>query len=426
MAERRTRPNPIDRRHFISERTAKSLSLQASSRVYQSRSRRRFNFLDYAPISLPEPDPSDTEEDFGQPREPSVPEGVRINTDLYDAYASAHLPSDDELRQTEQEGLVSRLIADLPYPPESIEREQVTSPRPQSPPVSGFRNSFWGSTTGASSLHRSNSLRRANRSRADAFSDFTSRRRLATRQNSLGESSRHDDNADGTWDFGTSSRARPDDSTTSSAILSSAPLTYANNRRYLPISPWGTRRRFPQLDIWGPEPREPSPLGSGSSSASTPAVIQEPVAGTSTAGPQSSSQLWYSLTSGRTSPGATAPTEPRRHSTGGDIPSERRQLAPRLRRGGLRAPESLLSRYASPSMEPIGTRAPSDSAGPSTVDDSTQTVEAAVGTEDGLSAEPSITEASLSLTTGGGSARAGAEELQQLLTPRSISPSPAE
>ncbi|THH33476.1 hypothetical protein EUX98_g708 [Antrodiella citrinella] len=102
MAERRTRPNPDDRRQFIAERTAKALSLQASSRIYQSRQRRRFNFFDYAPPTLP----SDDEEDSWQ-HGSSAPEGVRINTDLYDAYAAPSFPSDTELRHSEQEGLTA-------------------------------------------------------------------------------------------------------------------------------------------------------------------------------------------------------------------------------------------------------------------------------------------------------------------------------
>ncbi|KAH8096735.1 hypothetical protein BXZ70DRAFT_334099 [Cristinia sonorae] len=408
MAERRTRPNPIDRRLFISERTAKSLSLQASSRVYQSRSRRRFNFLEY-PTAPPPLDPSDTEDDFGQPHELPAPEGVRINTDLYDAYASTYLPATgDAIRQSEHEGIMSRLLADLPpYPTDS---EQALSPPPQSPPTTGFRNSFWGTSAAGSSLHRSHSLRRPTRSRTDAFHDFTLRRRLATRTNDDGENHSHDDTTgEGTWDFGGTSRFRDEAAASEAAAHGRAPLQHA--RRFFPLSAWtSARRRIPpgSAHVWGAEPAEPTTpedaVRAGSQDATNEAT------GTSS-GPQTSSQLWYTLTSGRTLPSTSTSGDQRRHSTGS---SPRRLLAPRLRRGGIRAPESMLSRYASPSMESVATVVMADT--PPSPERPTAPRSDDVGAETSLGS---------SSRDGAGGSWEPNEEAVQLLTPRSVSP-PAE
>lgn len=428
MAERRTRPNPMDRRLFISERTAKSLSLQASARVYQTRPPRRFHLFD-VPLPLPDPDLSDPEDDMGRPPASSSIEGVRLNSDLYDAYIPAHLPMDEDLRHGEPDGTASRVIAEFPpYPGIPGEQEQVTSPRPPSPPASGFRNSFWGTIPAReSSLQRTHTLRRPSRSRMDAFSDFTSRRRLVTRPQQSTESSRHDD---GRWDFGGASSSRVEDSSTSAA--SAATLSLHNHhtaRRYFPLSALTTTRRrpLPLVEPLGSYGRESSPLGSASSTASTPAVTQDDQAGTSGAAAQSSSQLWYSLTSGRVSPAPSSSSEYRRHSISGESSSERRALAPRLRRGGLRAPESLLSRYASPSMEPIGTETTIERPEPPLTEDPPHSsAEAGTTGEHVAVSEGPSTETSLSLTTGRGTSWEVAEESQQLLTPRSVSPPPTE
>lgn len=208
-------------------------------------------------------------------------------------------------------------------------RESVTSPRPLSPPtpVLGGESlppslplpSVYLAPTGPTALSRQRSVRRPARSRTMDFNDFTTRRRSIVRHTAeTSEPVRAEDSTDGTWRFSSLlDRPTPSDSSASSS-------THRLGRRFYPLTSWSDPhlRIDPESDTL----RYPEALtalegsGSGESSGSNH---------------QSSGRLWYAFTrhpSASTSDGTTLP---------------------RLRRGGLQAPESLYSRYGSPTTDSI-------------------------------------------------------------------------
>lgn len=249
------------------------------------------------------------EEDASEPLEPE--EGVRVNTDLYDAYH----PSSFDL-EFGRSG------------PWSNERafEVVTSPRPPSvfPPFLSHRRTS-GSPSGTSLTRQNSIVRRTTRSRTTDFNDFATRRRFAVRQSQehSPDPPRPEESADGTWRF-SSSQDPPDQEGVS--------MSRRGPRRFFPLAAWSD----PHLRI---------DAGDGQSEDSAPIAPQAPPL--PPPGSQSSAQLWYSLTSGA-GPASQSPN-PFNASDG-----------PRLRRGGLRAPESLLSRLGSPPLPHLLEELPTD------------------------------------------------------------------
>lgn len=332
MADRRTRANQLDRR-LISEHTAKSLRMQAAPiHVFSGRRHSRFRsgytVTDIvADISDEEDDPVDTrvlpDDTIWEA------EGARLNTELFDAYAPAYVRSPvlERIRPPQAE-------TSPPATGESDVAQPIVlpvSPRSVSPPLrslslrSGLRSH--GSGIGAS-LSRSDSIRRPARSRTVDFNEFTQRRRSSMRQESHGSNSvraEAEDSADGTWRFRLSR---------SGSSRDSQPLASPSSFRPPPVVP----AHYLARESWADTTEE--------GNADLPSA-----ASSSSSGP-SSSQTWFALTTGQPTPTVDeTSTHSGRRSTISDIHEARRQvIAPRLRRGGVRPPETLLSRYASPAV----------------------------------------------------------------------------
>ncbi|OCH95937.1 hypothetical protein OBBRIDRAFT_787783 [Obba rivulosa] len=377
MAERRTRPNVIDRR-LISERTAKYLRLQASPlHIYRGRSAQRARRVFARPDELQS---SSGEDEFA-----SVPEGTRVNTELYEAYAPTSLDILSSLRSSEPSPLAtgSPAVDWVDVDPEAI---AVTSPRPSPPPVLpsiAYRtihasSAHGGNTTVGSSLTRQNSTRRPARSRTVDFNEFTSRRRSSSRQDVEVQDGSAADRADGSWRFDTvdfSSRREE-----SSADTSSHPQPA---RRFFPFRTLPAVRRRSEVSgalPWtgdssqpynAPEPSWPYGV---TSAAPWPTPVNAPASATSppvnSLRAPSSSEVWSSLFSQASSRTGVAP--PRLHSrspspamdslqptpsTSSLLSDRRHTIVPRLRRGGIQPPESMLSRHASPPAETQHARA---------------------------------------------------------------------
>ena len=343
---------------MISERTAKALRSQTHQvPIYTNRLASRRYTADF--ILHPDIEHSEDDDDASEQRE--VAESSRPASALYEAYAPFHafasrsLPADsaDRLRST------------------------VTSPRPASPLTPLIASDLTGippppssvyiAPAGPSSLNRRRTIRRPGRSPTMDFNDFTSRRRSIVRQHvETSEPVRAEDSTDGTWRFSsTLDRLGP------SEVASSS--THRFSRRSFPLSPWSD----PHLRI------DPDSDGVRQSTAADGiADTEEP----SATGHQSSSQLWHRLT-GR----------PYTDDRSGSV-------APRLRRGGQPAPESIFPRNASPATE-----------------SSTHRLDGPSGaTEDHV---PSRASSSTSAGRIHSSEMDALDEVsRQLLTPRSISP----
>jgi hypothetical protein len=288
---------------------------------------RRPNLTDYLTSPPHEMDMEEEEGDEGYEgmaesgeNVPSFFEGARVNSDLYDAYNvhgwSAHpiLSSRDSRRSHTN---ISATLAP------SSEAEANNSP--SSTPLflePRARSSAWtlpGSTTLMSgsgpTLTRQPSIRRSVRSRTVVdFNDFSTRRR-STFRNTVGDpddprSSEEVPNSLNPWVSGP---------------ISDEPLASPGSRarRFFPFS-----RRRPEVAITPVPPWLDNRAGS-----SRPVSPPEPIA----------FQPWR-FTHGP--PPLISPNSAD-YERSPDDESERPQL-PRLRRGGLRAPESMLSRHASP------------------------------------------------------------------------------
>lgn len=227
-------------------------------------------------------------------------EGARLNNDLYDAY----LPSTLDLP-----GSLSRASERLPNPPQPAESVasgawRTASPPPRSPSTVYTSGPAWTGLGGpGASLSRSSTVRRPPRRTVDSseFANWTSRRRSAIRNSATRDDGSHE---------GSST-----DTAGRSAELSATPGSRGSHDTW-------TNRRNHVISFLGSSFGE-----SGPSSSSNP----------------SSSQMWHSMTSASSTPlsSTSLAVLPRRSSTT-DINDDRRQaIAPRLRRGGLRPPESL-------------------------------------------------------------------------------------
>jgi len=230
---------------------------------------------------------------------PTTIEGARVNSDLYEAFATSPWPPPS-----------TRRIVASPSPATEEWTGPVPMPPLRSPPSSSTRP--WTAqvptppaSSATSNLSRQASIRRATtRARMVDFNDFTTRRRSTIRD--------------------TLSTGRD------------APETVTEPREGLPGQT--VRRFFPFPRARRHQVTLANPTYSEYSDTLSPEASDEPIQFL-TVDPTPVS--WYEH---RTSPEPLRPSE--------DIESreETEQLlrAPRLRRGGVRSPESMLSRHASP------------------------------------------------------------------------------
>lgn len=229
-------------------------------------------------------------------------EGTRMNSDLYDAYRSHVSRSNPSTAYH----AFSPAFYTVPAPPlaptPDSPSDRVLPPLLDSPPAPRLGGLTLPSASGLlhPSLTRQPSIRRPARSRTADFSDFSARRRNSSRQLADEDgSSRLETSSSFPGPHLSAPRDDPDPPT-------SGPPGQA--RRFFPFR----SRRFEVI----PTPRPAPSTGED--------WLFPPVP-------------WSSAPSDRTGP--LAPD-----IQGGD----ERSQAPRLRRGGLRAPESMLSRHASP------------------------------------------------------------------------------
>lgn len=300
LAERRTRQTIADRR-LIADRTAKTLRMLAlPGNIYRDRSLgrglvRRVNLTEY--LTSP-PEEMDMEEEEGidgydgmaGESVPSFIEGARINSDLFDAYAAHGWSA---------------------HPMEASNSPDSIHPSIESRARNG--NWFSGTTFNGSNLSRQPSIRRAVRSRTVDFNDFSTRRRSTFR------------NAAPDLDDPRPSVDIPNTLTSwASGPISDEPLGSPGARRFFPLS-----RRRPEVAASS----MPAWLDGGATT-SRPISPPEPL----------SSRPWRSVSG----PPPLIPISSFGEHELSYMDEPERPHLPRLRRGGLRAPESMLSRHASP------------------------------------------------------------------------------
>jgi len=292
MAERRTRPTSADRR-LIADRSAKSLRLLATPlRVYRDRSGGH-GTLAGRTVNLTEY--------LTAPPDASAVEGARVNWEMHDAFGgsshrwSSH-PGLAMLRRTHPGQ--TRAVAS------SSSDETQVAPETHSPPLPN-RSAPWSIPTN-SGLFRHSTMRRPVRSRTVDFNDFTSRRRSSIRHSSIQETPFLRAGS-ATGEPGTSVLPWEPQSVQEPSSSSRGPQTA---RRFFGLMPSG-----------GPE----NPSGESADDVSYLAIDPN-------VNPRSSSLSRF---------------EPEN----GEDPAQ--ETVPRLRRGGVRAPESILSRHASPTPEEV-------------------------------------------------------------------------
>ncbi|KAG1805196.1 uncharacterized protein BJ212DRAFT_1570923 [Suillus subaureus] len=290
VADRHHRQNATDR-GLIGDRTARALK-RLSNPTTTYRELDLSDYLSRPPDELEmdeEADELESLEQYGL-----VPlEGTRTNTELYEAYRHRPQPNASTTAYHAFSPAFYSVPAPPPAPAPDSPSDRVLPPLLDSPPAPRLGGLTLPSASGLlhTSLSRQPSIRRPVRSRTADFSDFSARRR---------NSSRHLADEEGPSRFDSSSAFpgfRPP---------SSGPPGQA--RRFFPFR----SRRFEVI----PTPR-PVP-STGEDWLFPPAP-------------------WSSSPSDRTA--SLAPDS--------QVGEERSQ-APRLRRGGLRAPESMLSRHISP------------------------------------------------------------------------------
>ncbi|KAF7302044.1 hypothetical protein MIND_00770800 [Mycena indigotica] len=272
MAARRSRSNPSDRR-LIADQTAKNLRMLSTPlRVYQEREQRttvRRRMSEY--LSAP-PQEMDLEEEDELASPDPLPEGIRVNDELFDAYS--------------QRWARRRTTATAPTPP--LSDDIATPPASNSPP------SLFSLTDADRLWNRHNrppSLRRLNRSRGADFNSFTAHRRSVARDSDL--------------------HASPPSASSSRTA-----------RRFFPST--GSRRHQSLQWVEAP-PASRIRVNEGSSTTSTPELegVPEPLSFPSFfADSEPPTTTFYSYPSPSLIPES--------------------QSRPRLRRGGVRPPESLL------------------------------------------------------------------------------------
>ncbi|KAJ7129285.1 hypothetical protein C8R44DRAFT_74160 [Mycena epipterygia] len=298
LAERRLRSSPGDRR-LIADRTAKSLRLLATPiRIYRERRNPGLRTVNAEYLTAP-PDEMDMDEDsdefeaLGRGNMPA--EGVRINSELYDAYGPA----------TWTTGSTTRRSFPAAGPPTPSLSDDSPPPPMLSPPTS-TRSNVWSlppPAPGSLSLSRQPSIRRPARSRTVDFNEFTSRRRSSNRD----------------------LRTEP-----------TGEEPWARTRRFFPFSYQGARRHeLHWNDITGES--------SGAELSDEPLYITEPTP---------SSATFYSFPT----PISSGPSSHDGHAA--ETSEVRVSAMPRLRRGGVRPPESLLLRRVSPPVDVVAPQSP--------------------------------------------------------------------
>ncbi|KAK0461795.1 uncharacterized protein EV420DRAFT_1527233 [Desarmillaria tabescens] len=320
LADRRNRQNLGDRK-LIAERTAKSLrALSMDYKVIRRRpvARRPMlsEYLTSPPARVVDMDDDDEFDHLLDPMSSTI-EGVRINSNLYDAYGS------DSWNDGWGGGATTVVQHRSPTPTDVL---SGSDPQTQSSPPADVRRNIMPSslfapiTSSHTSPSRVSSIRRPIRSRTVDFNDFTSRRR-STIRDSLRQSL---------------------------GILSEGPepshIADSRERESAWTSSSSSARRF------FPLPRRSRPRDS------PPAEIIDIVEDRSES--RSAPSYWFPFPSPVTSRSpVSSPTT--------EVSEERTLAVPRLRRGGVRAPESMLSRHASP-LADLGTLPSSVSLGDTT------------------------------------------------------------
>ncbi|KAF8969342.1 hypothetical protein BDZ97DRAFT_1795167 [Flammula alnicola] len=292
----KTHPQQYHDRRLIAERTIRSLrQLASNSRSFPSRipgrtHTRRANLTEYFTASPNEMELEEDDDDYEVTMEnPTTIEGARVNSDLYEAFATSPWPPSAARRIT-----ASPPASDeWPLPPPL--RSPTSTTRPWSAP---------SAAASASNLTRQASIRRAARSRMVDFHDFTHRRRSNIRDSLA--ASRSD---------------APETVTEPREGLASQTV-----RRFFPFP--RTRRHGSTTNPWSELSDNPSP------DSDEPGPVHY-----YTIDPSLST--WYEQ---------NPVPDPLRASPDVESREETENLlrAPRLRRGGIRAPESILSRHASP------------------------------------------------------------------------------
>ncbi|KAF7355703.1 hypothetical protein MSAN_01488100 [Mycena sanguinolenta] len=300
LAERRLRSSPGDRR-LIADRTAKSLRLLATPiRIYRERrntGRRAVNLTEYLITPPEEMGMEDDDDEFetmlGRATMPSMPEGARTSTsELFDAYYSPAWTTASAVRR-------SLPVAGPPTPALS---DDSSPPPGLPPPATGRVGNVWSLPPAAASslslsLSRQPSIRRPTRSRTSDFHEFTAQRRSSTRDSRTADPGAGDES----W-------AR----------------TSRSTRRFFPFS-HQSRRHDSRAGN--------DTQGDSAGEISDEALYLEP----------ESTVPFYSFPTPSTS------------SLNDDHPPEtseqRATSVPRLRRGGVRPPESLLLRRVSPALD---------------------------------------------------------------------------
>ncbi|KAK7048183.1 hypothetical protein R3P38DRAFT_1853694 [Favolaschia claudopus] len=318
LAERRLRSSnsPGDRR-LIADRTAKSLRMLATPiRIYRERrqsGRRTVNMAEYLTAPPDEMDMEDDDDEFETmlDRATMPVEGVRVNSDLYDAYyPSSWLSATSATRR-------SLPIAGPPTPALSDDSQP---PRALSPPRVPTVWSLPPAAPTSLALSRQPTVRRPTRSRTTDFNEFTAQRRSSTRG---GDSSHPTDSApseEPPWVRSSASRS---------------------TRRFFPFSHQARRH---DLALYR------NALGGGT-----------PGEGSSSAGELSDEALYGPEASASTSTSFFPPSPLPPAATMPDVTSEERMTSsagPRLRRGGVRPPESLLFERVSPGTVVVVPRSP--------------------------------------------------------------------
>ncbi|KAF5363391.1 hypothetical protein D9756_000240 [Leucocoprinus leucothites] len=295
LAERHTRPFQNDERRLIAPCTAERLiSLANPRQIYRGErpgnrnhaGRRTYNLAEFMNIPSTEIDMDEEENDFGNFWDAATgsAEGARFNADIFDGYGSHGWPS------------ISRRLGTTPSPP--IEDEPLW--RPHGPLSSTGRSTTWAAiptsgNTSSNSLARHPSIRRPTRRMVD-FNDWTSRRRSAIR--------------DTVGSHGEGPESNP------SFSLGTGGESSQTVRRFFPTVP----RRAGRVPESRTEDRQRDdegrvyPLGVSMEREWSPSLIMR---------------------------GADPHSSPGSNSTmSGDRP------LPRLRRGGVRPPETVYNRYS--------------------------------------------------------------------------------
>lgn len=310
IAERRFRQSTADR-GLIADRTARSLRrLSSPPAVYRERGlgrgtggRRALDPTDYLSQPPEELDVDDDDDELGSYNAfVPVVEGARINTDLYEAYRSQHSWSNSSVPYVFS---IPHMSPPLPVPPsEPPASDRVLPPLIEASPPP--RASVWlppasGLLHGSSS--RQNPIRRPPRSRRlTDFDEFTTQRRNLARQLTV------DDDPTTRPDGANTNPLLPDSSPSNirSEDTFSTSRTSSQARRFFPF---GRGRRFEII----PAPRP-------ATSVSEDWLFPPP-------------------------PGLPSASERAESMRTDEDRNDERSQAPRLRRGGLRAPEAMLSRH---------------------------------------------------------------------------------